>query len=85
MSVKEALVRKGDRPPTDLPASEGETSARVARVPADAGLAIDFTSVADAHYEDDNSLILEVADDAVVADAVFPEAPQLGAFEGFTE
>jgi len=49
------------------------------------GLSIDFAAMADAYYEDHDSLVLEVADDAVVANAVLPEVSQLGAFEGFAE
>lgn len=45
--------------------------------------AIDFAAVADA--EDDDLLVLNVADDAVVADAIAPEAAEFRSLEGVAE
>lgn len=37
------------------------------------------------YYQDGDPAFLDMTDEAVVAHAVLPEAPQLGAFQGFAE
>ena len=56
------------------------------RVPgAGISLAVDLAAMADAEGEDDDFLVLDVADDAVVADAIAPVAAELHASEGFAD
>src|SRR5437667_9475246 len=44
--------------------------------------AIDFPAVADAENQDQHLVILDPANEPVVADTIFPELPQLGTAQG---
>ena len=46
---------------------------------------VDFAPVAETNNKNAYGTILNVGDDAVIADPIFPQLPQLGAFQGFAE
>jgi nucleoid-associated protein YgaU len=47
--------------------------------------AVDFAAMADLEDQDDDPLVLNVADNAVVANAVAPEAAELRALQGIAD
>lgn len=51
----------------------------------DTPLTVDFAAVCDADDEDADPAVLDVGNEAVVADEVLPEVAELGAFESFAD
>jgi hypothetical protein len=48
-------------------------------------LAVDIFAMSDAENQDDQSVVFDFADKAVIADPVFPELPQPGAVQRFPD
>jgi len=90
MREEQGRAERERPPPRRRPAIQGgsEPAGAGQRAPGGAveaptptGLAVNITAVADPDHEDAHGRILDVADDAVVADTVFPELAQAGALE----
>ncbi len=55
------------------------------QLPAKWRLAVDLTAVADTKDQDEHAGVFDFRDEAVVANAVFPELAKLGAVQGLTD
>ena len=47
-------------------------------------LAVDFSAVAGPQNENDEPVVLNLADEPIIPNAVFPELPEFGAVQGLT-